>query len=216
MSLVLPNDPRSPFWRAHNWYRIKNSASEVIQPFSVVLINGIVSTTNEIVYSVIKPNSASTDFNWDGYLVTWPFAINNTNPVNEGYATCLTDPGFVRYDASGTPAIKEKWGPKHNQYTLSKNYYGFEILGGNTSYNGISVTVARWVGIPYVLGKIDGSSVTLGGTCTVSVWDQARSADTTMNLTSVMNNAVALTSSTNKACGVGPAGTTGELIWAAC
>jgi hypothetical protein len=195
--------------------RVKNSSGSTIPPFSVVLTGTPTTTNNEIVYPVVQPNAASTDFNWNGYLVTGPFAIGSGS-TNEGLATDLVTPNFVRYD-TGTPAKKDIYGPKHGQLTVSKNYYGFEILGYNTTAVGNNVTLARWVGSPIVIGTIDDSSVTLGGTCTVSVQvGTTYQTDSTMNITGVVNRGKALTSLSNPYCGVSQGNGIPVLMWVAC
>lgn len=167
--------------------RVKNSSGSVIPPFSVVLITTVAASDNEMLYTVRQPNASSTDFNWNGYLVTGPFAIGAGSSA-EGLATDLVQPNYVRYD-TGTPAISEVWGPKHSQLTLSKNYYGFEILGGNTTASGNNVTIAKWIGVHSVLGKTDGASTKGSGTVTVSVYAGAVNSDTdtSMNITGVGN-----------------------------
>jgi len=164
--------------------RVKNSSGSTIPPFSVVLVTTVTAVNNEMQYTVRQPNAASTDFNWNGYLVTGPYAIG-AGSSNEGLATDLAQPNYVRYD-TGTPAIGQIYGPKHGQLTLSKGYHGFEIMGGNTTAASNNVTIARWVGADLVMGKTD-SSVTSGSTCTVSVYNGTTAGsetDTTMNLTS--------------------------------
>jgi len=149
--------------------RVKNSTGAVIPPFSVVLITTVTASNNEMLFTVVKPNASSTDFNWNGYLVTGPFAIGS-GASDEGLATDLVQPNYVRYD-TGTPAIKEVWGPKHNQHTLSKGYYGFEVMGGNTTAAGNNVTIARWVGVGEVLIKNEsGSSIAAAASGTVNVY----------------------------------------------
>ena len=132
---------------------VNGTSNTTIPPFSVVLVTSITATNNETVYTIRAPNASSTDFNWNGYLVTGPFSIGGSGS-NQGLATDLVQPNYVRYNAgSGTPAIKDVWGPKHNQSTLEKYYYGFEILGGNTTTAaGNQITIARWVGISSVKG----------------------------------------------------------------
>jgi hypothetical protein len=174
--------PRDP------WVRVKNGVATEIPPFSVVLITAVTRVGGRFVYTVRQPNAAATDFNWNGYLVTGETKIGNT--VNaEGWARDLTEPGEIAYNNAATPAIGEVWGPKHGQFTLEKNYYGFEILGGNTTFDTVNVTIARWVGVHSVLGKTDGASTKGSGTVTVSVYAGAvnSDADTTMNITGVGN-----------------------------
>lgn len=206
-------DLRAPFFR-QNWCRVLNATGAVIPPHSVVLRNGTVSISDgEPVFSVIQPNSSSTQFNWEGYLVTGPQAIGASSS-SEGWATELWTPGFVRY-AGSTPTAGTVYGPKHGQLTLQQNYYGYVILGGATTSGGNNVCVAKWIGIASIKGKIDDTNVSALATCTVSVWDGARSGDTTMNVTAV-NPTSNLTSVNGKRCQVTVPGGTPELIFVEC
>lgn len=175
---------RSPALRRH-WVRVKNGQSTTIPPHSVVLITSSTVTNGSVVHTVRQPNAASTDFNWNGYLITGPFEIGASTNY-EGVATTATEGALARYD-TGTPAMKEVWGPKHGQFTLSKGYHGFEIIGSTTtSPSGTNVVPVRWIGVDSVLGKTD-ASVTSGSTCTVSVWSGTTAgseSDTTMNVAS--------------------------------
>lgn len=210
-----PSDLRAPFFQ-RGYVRIKNGTGAVIPPFSVVLISSSAVDNNSTLHTVIKPNNADTDFNWDSYLVTWQFQIGSASNA-EGMATNLVNGGYVRYDGSGTPAIKEIWGPKHNQLTLSKNYYGFRITGGNTTASGQNVTVARWTGSNIVVGKIDDASVSLGATCTVSVHvGTTYQTDSTMNITGVVNRGATLSGLSSPYCGVSQGNGIPVLMWVAC
>lgn len=179
-----PLDQRWAMVRDRWPLRVKNSSGSVIPPFSVVLITSATATDNEMVFIVRQPNAASTDFNWNGYLVTGPFSIGSGSS-DEGLATDLVQPNYVRYD-TGAPAIKEIWGPRHGQFTLSKAYYGFEILGGNTTAAGNNVTIARWVGAGEVLVKNEtGSSIAAASSGTVNVYSgtAGSESDTGMDMT---------------------------------
>lgn len=206
---------RSPFMR-RDWVRVKAGVATAIPAHSVVLITASTITNGEIVYTVRQPNAASTDFNWSGYLITGPFAIDASTSY-EGIATDASTPALASYD-TGSPALKEVWGPKHSQFTLSKNYYGFEVVGSTTTSAGINVVPVRWIGIGTVLGKIDNSSVSVGSSCTVSVWAGAGGSegDTTMNITGVYNRGTSLTSLSSPYCMVSRNGGVPYLIWVAC
>jgi hypothetical protein len=166
--------------------RVKNGSGAAIPPFSIVLISSSITTNNEIVFTVAKPNAASTDFNWDGYLVTGPFAIGSGSS-DEGLATTLAQPNFISTDFSASTG--NICGPKHNQFTAAQYYYGYHILGGATTFNSVNIAIARWIGVHSVLGKTDGASTKGSGTVTVSVYAGAvnSDADTTMNITGVGN-----------------------------
>lgn len=195
---MIPADFRAPYFRNH-WVRVKqNSNASVIPPFSLVYIASESVVDNEIVYAVAKPNSASTDFNRD-YLVTGPLAIDSAAGA-EGIASSLEGGGYVSYDGTGTPSLNEVWGPKHGQHTLSKNQYGFLIRGGNTTFNGVNITIARQIGVNSVAGKLDTGTVGKNSTCTVSVWDGARASAVGAKLLNVKNPAISMTSVTTKQC----------------
>lgn len=175
---------RSPFMR-RDWVRVKNGVATLIPPHSVVLITATTVTNNEVVYTVRQPNAASTDFNWNGYLITGPFSIPATVGA-EGVATEASVPALARYD-TGTPALKEVWGPKHGQFTLSKGYHGFEIVGTNTtSPSGTNVVPVRWIGVEEVLVKNEtGSPIAAAnsGSCNVYVGTAGSETDSGMDLT---------------------------------
>lgn len=181
-------DLRASFYR-QNWVRVKNASGAAIPPHSVVLRNGTVAVTDgEPVFSVIQPNSSSTQFSFDGYLVTGPFWIG-ADSDDEGIATELTTPGFVRYNGS-TPTTGAVYGPKHGQLTLEQYYYGYLILGGSTTdVASNNVVVAKWIGVPSVLCKTDAQSTKGGAGITCSVWAGAvgSEADTSMDITGVGN-----------------------------
>lgn len=206
---------RSPFFRRNDWVRVKLSTAATVPPHSLVLVTSTTVSDNNLVFSVRQPNSASADFNWDGYLVTGPFAISSSTNY-EGIATELSSPGLLAYNDYNTPAIKQVWGPKHGQFTAEKYYYGYQIVGGNTTSGGQKVTVARWTGVHLVKGKVDDTNVNALATCTVSVWDGNRGGDTTMNITGVVNPTSNLTSVNGKRCQVSFAGGTPELIFVEC
>lgn len=204
---------RAPFFR-HPWVRVKNGVATTIPPHSVVLITSGTITNNGMVYTVRQPNAASTDFNWDGYLITGPFEIGASTNY-EGLATEATEPTLARYD-SGSPAMKEVWGPKHGQFTLSKGYYGYQVVGSTTTSGGNNVVPVRWIGVHLVKGKVDDTNVNALATCTVSVWDGNRANDTSMEITGVVNPTSNLTGVNGKRCQVSFAGGTPELIFVEC
>lgn len=193
--------------------RVKNGVATAIPPYSVVLITSTTTTNNEVVYTVRQPNASSTDFKWDGYLVTGPFAIGNTVGA-EGLATTLVQPNFISTDYAAS--IGQVVGPKHSQFTAARYYYGYLIEGGATTFNGVNIAVARWTGVHAVKGKVDDTNVNALATCTVSVWDGNRAGDTTMNITGVVNPTGNLTSINGKRCQVTYPGGVPELIFVEC
>ena len=212
---MIPSDFRASFFRK-DWVRVKNGSGLVIPPFSLVYVSATTVSDGTIVHTVNRPLAASADF-YRFFLVTGPFAIGQQSN-HEGIASNLDSPGLMSYDSSGTPAAGQVWGPKHGQFTASSNYFGFQTMGGNTTFNGINVTVARQIGVHTVLGKIDDSSVSKGGTCTVSVHAGAGGSETNtgMNITGVYNRAIAMTNTSNKWCMVGWNADTPYLLWVEC
>jgi len=192
--------------------RVLNGTSTAIPPYSIVLVTSVSTTNNEAVYTVRQPNAASTDFKWDGYLVTGPFAIGG-GTTYEGCASTLISPNFVSTDF--TAAEGDVVGPKHSQFTAAKYYYGYLIEGGATTFNGVKIAVARWVGCGSVKGKVDDTNVNALATCVVSVWDGNRAGDTTMNITAV-NPTGNLTSVNGKRCRVTNSGGVPELDFVEC
>lgn len=187
MASILPQDFRAPFFR-RPWRRVLNGSGEVIPPHSVVLIGDTTVVNGELVHTVIKPNNSSTEFNFAGYLVTWQFEIG-AKSTDEGMADDLSMSGLVR--CNGSPTKGTIWGPKHGQFTLEQYRYGFLIEAtGTTTSSGQTVCVAKWVGIPSVLGKTDSISNKGSASVTVSVWagPYGSEANTDMDIPNVGNN----------------------------
>ena len=128
--MIAQYDPMAPHFRRH-WVRVLNGTGSEIPPHSVVVLTGASQVGGEIVLTVGRPNTLSTDFNWCGYYVTGPFLIGASS-TSEGLASKLDTPGYVRVDNSATATRGQVWGPKHGQHTLSYGYWGYMVLGGNT------------------------------------------------------------------------------------
>lgn len=106
--------------------RFRNDSGEEIPAFGVMRVTGIETVGGRASAIVAKPSSSFERL----YLVnTYRVAADG---IGEG--TWLSEANYVLYNTgSGTPAYGESWGPKSGQWTLEKYYYGFTILGGNTS-----------------------------------------------------------------------------------
>lgn len=209
-----PLDQRWAMVRDRWPVRLKNGSGSVIPPFSLVLESSCAAVNNEQVHTVVKPNASSTDFNRNQYLVTGPFAIGSGSSC-EGLGSTLAQPNYLA--TNGSASKGQIWGPKHSQFTAERYYYGFECLGGATTFNGQNIALFRWIGVHNVLGKIDDSSVSLAGTCTVSVYSGSDgTTDTSMNIASVRNRGKALTSLSTPYCMVAWNGEEPYLIWVAC
>jgi len=176
---------RSPFFLNQNWLQVANSSGEVIPPFSVVYNYSPAVANNNFGFYVDKPNAASTDFYLD-YFVTGPYAIAAASGA-EGIASSLSSIGFVR--TNGSPTAGAVWGPKHDQFTLESNYYGFFMHSNSTTINGYTVALAKQVGFDEIIGKTDASCQN-AASVTVSVYGAAAAGsetDTGANLTSCFN-----------------------------
>lgn len=213
-----PLDYRWQMLRGRWPIRVSNATSTVIPPFSLVLANSTALSSalmnNEVVVPVRQPNAASTDWNWGQYLVTGPMAIGGASG-NEGLASELVQPNYLSVSA----APSQGWvvGPKHGQFTAEQYYYGYEILGQPTTYNGVNIALAKWIGPGIVIGKVDDSSVSLGSTCTVSVYvGSTYQTDSTMNITGVVNRGKTLTGLSSPYCGVAQGNGVPVLMWVAC
>ena len=195
--------------------RVKNGSGAAIPPYSLVLTSSATATNNEIVVTVIKPNNSSTDFNFNGYLVTGPFAIGSGSS-NEGLATNLQQPNYLSLDF--TASTGNVCGPKHNQFTASRHYPGYRVEGGADTFNGVKVAICKNIGVSTILGKIDTGTVLAGSTCTVSVWAGLRGAesDTSMNITNVANLGAKMTDCTTHWCEVFWNGEQPYLGYVAC
>lgn len=203
---------RSPAQRRH-WVRVKTSTGSAVPAHSVVLITASTITNGEIVFTVRQPNAASTDFNWGNYLITGPAIGASTN--YEGWACDASIPVLAAY--TGSPTVGAGFGPKHGDNTLNSGYYGFTVVGSTTTSAGINVVPVKWTGIHTVIGKIDDSSVTDGGTCTVSVHvGTTYQTDSTMNVTAINRGGGSLTSLSTPYCGVAYGNGVPVLMWVHC
>jgi len=202
---------RSRFFRDQCWFDVANASGEVIPPFSVVYNYSPAVGNNNFGFFVAKPNAAATDFYRD-YFVTGPYSIAAASGA-EGVACSLSSIGFVR--TNGSPTAGAVWGPKHGQFSLEENYYGFLMQSTSTTVAGVTVSLAKQIGIHSICGKIDDATVNKNSAATVSIWDSARAGDTLMNV-SAYNRSINLTSVSGKMCIVIAPGTLGELVLVEC
>lgn len=202
---------RSRFFRDQCWFDVANASGEVIPPFSVVYNYSPAVGNNNFGFFVAKPNAAATDFYRD-YFVTGPYSIAAASGA-EGIACSLSSVGFVR--TNGSPTAGAVWGPKHGQFTLQENYYGFLMHSATTTVAGVTVALAKQVGITGVFGKVDDATVNKNAAATISIWDSARAGDTGMNV-SAINRSINLTGVNGKMCHVFAPGTFAEFSMVEC
>lgn len=154
------------------FFTVRNNSGETIPPHAVMAVTGVEVAEGALVHVVTKP---STTF-YRSLL------INNITRIKAGkYGDGTPGTALAIYD-SGTPANGETWGPKPGQWSLSKNYPGFIILGVVDASN--KVALVRPEEINMLHGKAD-ADIAKGASGTVSIWIGAggSEADSTINIT---------------------------------
>lgn len=160
--------PRSPpnalADRNYSRLRFRNDNATTAPAYAVMRVTGMVAVDAYPVLTCDQPDST----------YRWLYFVNGVTDVAAnayGWGTWLWHADFALYDAaSGTPAYGETWGPTASSWKLSKWHPGFFVLGGNdTGIAGSERTVGVQLPPAEILGKTD-TSVTGGGTATVSVY----------------------------------------------
>lgn len=162
----------------------RNDAGEEIPAYSCIAIEDVVNAAND--RDVCKATKPSTTFRRS-------YAITNHEKSTPGppgrYGLCTTcEPWLAKYD-EGTPANDETWGPKPGQWTLSKGYPGFRVLGVWDTERKLALVVPE--PIVSLVGKADGaitaSDDETPGSGTVSVYVRPSSdlVDSMMNVTAL-------------------------------
>lgn len=98
----------------------RNDSGETAPAYAVLRVTGAVIDNNRPLITIDKPDAST-----DGVYV-----INGPRDVESGKkGQCrLSGAMKVLYD-TGTPAVGETWGPKADQWELSKDKPGFVVLG---------------------------------------------------------------------------------------
>lgn len=153
----------------------RNDSSETMPAYGVGRITGDEDVSGRSVTKITKPD---TTFSRE-YLVNGGSTVS---VGSYGFGYMMNGRKVLALYDSGTPAYGEGWGPKPNQWSLTKGYYGFTVLGNNDTSD-----LTTWVKgnpIERVFGKLD-AALGDGETETVSIWATASGTeeDTTMNLT---------------------------------
>jgi hypothetical protein len=158
--------------------RIYNGTNESLPQYGVGKVTSITTYNGEKYATVEKPD---TTFSRQ-YL------------VNSGSALAYQSTGVAKnrpvvkvlYD-TGTPAAGEVWGPKPGQWTASKGYPGFLVLGIVDSTN--KIMLARVEEPEIYAAKADGDiAINASGTCSQWVGTPGGSEfDSTVNITNCYN-----------------------------
>jgi len=140
--------------------RFYNSAAEEAPAYAIMAVTGVHKLdSGSIILKIDKPSSTF----YRRYIVNGPTAVAASN-------TGTYQPGpdvKVAYD-SGTPANGEGWGPKANQWTVTKNYPATCLI--DDIYDSTNkIAYARLGTIDIIIGKLAGS-LSQGSTATVNVW----------------------------------------------
>lgn len=137
--------------------KIYNAENEEMPQYGIGRVTAISEVAGEKVVNLEKPSttfSRSYLVNSGGDVAYQKTGISKNRPIVK-----------VLYD-SGTPAVGETYGPKPGQFTISKGYPGFTILGVVDSTN--KIALARVEPYDTIIGKLTGSLV--DGANTVNVW----------------------------------------------
>lgn len=135
--------------------RIYNGTNDEMPQFGVGRVTAISTVNGENVVTVEKP---STTFgrlylvNSGGDLAYQKVGTSKNRPV-------------VKLLCDAAPAVGDVFGPKPGQWTASKGYPGYSIIG----YLGDNIALARQESIDHLIGK-PGSTVTKGGSGSFTVW----------------------------------------------
>lgn len=154
--------------------KIYNGTNEELPQYGVGKVTSLTTVNGEKVATVEKPDTTFSRLylvNSGGDVAYQKTGISKNRPIVK-----------VLYD-SGTPVVGETWGPKPSQWTLSKGYPGFTILGIVDSTN--KIALARYDEPGFYLVKAD-STIAKGssGTCSLYYDNAGTETDTTINISS--------------------------------
>ena len=103
------------------WVPFKNDYSGEVPPYGVIALTDLTSANDAYpIWNARRPRTTLDRL----------YAVNSAKPVAAGgYGQCLLQgPCYVAYDF-GNPAYGDGYGPRPNQFTLSKGYGHFCIVG---------------------------------------------------------------------------------------
>lgn len=101
-------------------FRWKNTSGETAPLGAIIRLTGAAEIDNAVVLTGGKPNATPQAF----YGVSLEIVANGTIGNGIVWNACR-----CHYDDGDTPAFGEIWGPKPDEWHLSKGYPGFLILG---------------------------------------------------------------------------------------
>lgn len=168
--------------------RVQNESEEPIPTGGVMRVTGGTFVGKNAVVTVAKPDNTLRR----RYLVNCGPTIASENDA-QGWGTRLLIAGLVLYDnASGTPALDEEWGPQPNSWLLKKDYPGYLITGGTTTFGSYHGVIAEGMMQISFFGKASGSIAKDATNGTVKIWTKNFGADTLITLPNCANYTTAL------------------------
>ena len=137
-----------------DWIPVKNSGSQTIPPFAVVMLDGIELVEGKPTWKVKRPTDA----------LQHQYLINGMNQIKQGkYGLATTGPYFALVDtAVSAAAVETGWGPVKDQFYLKQYRPGFYCHGGFTA-TGQKKALFTAEPINAFHGKISGSDVKVWG-----------------------------------------------------
>jgi hypothetical protein len=144
---------------AVQWVPFKNTTSEDAPRNAVMRVTGVVTANQEYYLECAKP---STTFG-KMYAVNSPVAV----PYNQ-FGLCATGGLLeVLYDA-GTPAQGDGYGPKPDQWSLSKNYPQSALIHGLFDTTN-KIALCEWMPISTGIGKAN-ATIANRASGAISIW----------------------------------------------
>lgn len=142
---------RKPDERQLAKIRFRNDNSGTVPAWGVMRITGASTTTGGSWFATTnQPNTTLNRY----------YLVNSGREVETGkfgWGTYLWHSNYVLYDTGNTPAYGETWGPQNGTWTIKKNNWGFNIVGGNTGSGSSSRTLAVQHVVNHLLGKTNAS-----------------------------------------------------------
>lgn len=135
--------------------RIYNGTDNEMPQYGVGKVTAITTVNGEKVVQVEKPDTTFSRL----YLVN-----SGDDLAYQRVGTSKNRP-VVKLLCDAVPAVGDVFGPKPSQWTASKGYPGYTIIG----HLGDNIAIARQESIDHLIGK-PGSTVTKGSSGSFTIW----------------------------------------------
>jgi len=144
---------------ATQWIPFKNTTSEDVPRGGVMRVTGVTTSNQEYYLECAKPTTTFGRM----YAVNSPVAV----PYNQFGLCAVGGLLEVLYD-SGTPAQGEGWGPKPDQWSLSKNYPQSALVHGVFDSTN-KILLCDWSSIDGGIGKAN-ATIANRASGAISIW----------------------------------------------